>query len=156
MSSPDVNFCLLPAQAEPPLGVGNLGMAVSTEPQETKATAPTCNHPRCVMASTPPVFVLCQQVLSLMGSERPGAVPTRQNAEAILYERRVESHGQKLCHFSSGPGKGSWPVLLTCIKADKLVMRSGFEVGTSTICTTCSLAGVQAALSSFSEGWSLS
>ena len=116
MNSPDVNFCLLPAQAEPPLGVGNSGTAVSTKPQQAKVTAPTCNHPCCVMASTLPGFAPCQQALSLMGSERLGAVPTRHNAEATLCERRVEPHGHKMCHLSSRPGNGSWPVLMTCIK----------------------------------------
>lgn len=144
MNSPDVNFCLSPVQAEPPLGAGNSGTAVSTKLQQTKTIAPTCNRPWCVMASSLPGFAPCQQALSLTGSERPGIIPTRHNAEVTLCERRVEPHGHKLCHLSSGPGNGSWPVLLTYIKADKLEMRSGFEVWTLTTCITCSLAWVQA------------
>ena len=89
MNSPDMNFCFSPEQTGPPLSMGNLGMAVSTKLQQAKATAPTCNHLCCVMASTLPEFAPCQQELFLMGLERSGTVPTRHNVEASLCERDV-------------------------------------------------------------------
>lgn len=112
VKSPDVDFCLLPAQAEPPVGVGNSDMAASTKPHQAKATAPTCNHPCCAMASTLPEFASCQLKLSLSGSKMPGAVGNSSQVQS----RWVEPHGHKLCRLFVGPGNGSWPVLLAYIK----------------------------------------
>lgn len=95
MNSPDVT-----AQAEPSLSSGNLGMAVSTKPQQAKAQPPAGCYPWYTMASTLSAFNPCQQVPLLNGGQGLG-----ETKECSQQATPCELWVEPLNHLSTGPGK---------------------------------------------------
>lgn len=95
-----MNSSVVTAQAEPPLSSGNLGMAVSTKPQQAKAQPPAGCHPWHVVASTLCTSALCQQVPLLDGGQGLGETKDCSH-QATACELWVEP----MNHLSTGPGK---------------------------------------------------